>query len=195
MGKEIDKIVKEYSKDIDLPLINEILGDKGMGDFELTPQVLRNIGEWALNGSSNEEIRNKLELKPKEWDLLLAKCPILVYVMKSGRALADTIVAGSLFQTAIGGKRVRKQVPVRIKEYDEKGMVCGEHYDTIEVWEELPPNPQLLKFLAEKKLSEKFGEQTVDTSARYSDLINNLTPEERALLETQVKGGELDVKN
>lgn len=195
MGKEIDKIVKEYSQDIDLPLINEILGDKGMNDFELTPQVLRNIGEWALNGSSNEEIRTKLELTPTQWKLLVAICPVLVYVMKSSRALADTIVAGSLFQTAIGGKRVRKQVPVRVHEYDDKGRICGEHYDTMEVWEELPPNPQLLKFLAEKKLSEKFGEQSVDSTSRYAEIINNMTPEERAILESQVRGADLDVKN
>jgi len=199
MGKEIDKIVKDYIKDIDLPLLNEILEDKGVDDFKLSDQVLRNIGEWALNGLSNEEIRKKLELKPAEWKLLLAICPVFIYVMQKSRALADTVVAGSLFQTAIGGKLIRKQVPVRVKEYGEnskgQSIVVGEHYETMEVWEELPPNPQLLKFLAEKKLSEKFGEQTVDSITRYTEIINQLTPDERALLEMQAKGIDIDGKN
>lgn len=194
MGKEIEKIVKEYSQEIDMPLVNEILEMKGITDFEMNKATLLNIGEWALNGSSNDEIRKKLDLTPSQWKLLVSICPTLVYVMKSSRALADTVIAGSLFQTAIGGKRVHKQVPVRIKEYDEKGMVCGEHYETMEVWEELPPNPQLLKFLAEHKLSDKFGDKPVESSEDYKKIIATLTPEERALIEANAKG-ILDVKN
>ena len=192
MGKEIQKIVNEYSQDIDFGLINEILGDKDVKDFEMNKTTLMNIADWALNGSSNEEIRKKLELSPNQWKLLVTICPVLVYVMKSSRALADTVLAGSLFQTAIGGKRIRKQVPVKVKDYDENGKVCGEHYESFEVWEELPPNPILLKFLAEKKLSEKFGESNVESSKQYKDIIDNLTPEERALVELQLKD---DTKN
>ena len=194
MGKQVEKIVKEYSENLDMSMVNEILDMKGVKDFEMNKTTLTNIAEWALNGSSNEEIRKKLDLNPSQWKLLVSICPTLIMVMKSSRALADTIIAGSLFQTAIGGKRIHKEVPVRVREYDEKGLVCGEHYETIEVSEELPPNPVLLKFLAEHKLSEKFGENPVDTNKDYQKIIENLTPEERAFIETAVKG-TLDVKN
>lgn len=187
MGKEITKIVNEYTKDIDFDLINEILTDKDIKDFEMNKTTLMNIADWALNGSSNDEIRKKLELSPKQWALLVSICPTLVYVMKSSRALADTIVAGSLFQTAIGGKRIKKQIAVKVKDYDDNGKVYGEHYETVEVWEELPPNPILLKFLAEKKLSEKFGDNQVQGNKQYKEIIDNLTPEERAIVELSLK--------
>jgi len=193
MGKEINKIVNEYTKDIDMGLINEILQDKNVQDFEMNKQTLMNIADWALNGSSNEEIRQKLSLSPKQWNLLVSICPILVYVMRDSRALADTIVAGSLFQTAIGGQRIRKTVPVRVREYDDKGIVCGEHYENHEVWEELPPNPVLLKFLAEHKLSEKFGDKPQEDTGKFAKIIASMSKEERALIESQK--GDLDVKN
>ena len=195
MGKEIKKIVDEYSGQIDYDIVNEILEDKNVNDFQMNKTTLMNIAEWALNGDSNEEIRKKLDLTPKEWKLLVNICPVLVYAMKSSRAIADTIIAGSLFQTAIGGKRVMKQVPVRVKEYDEKGMVCGERIEIKEIYEELPPNPQLLKFLAEHKLSDKFGENTTNTREDYKKMVESMTPEERALVEMASKEDNLDVTN
>ena len=111
--------------------------------------------------------------------------------------MADVVVAGSLFQTAIGGKRIKRQVAKTVKdyEYDEKtgkSYVVGEHLETIELEEELPPNPILLKFLAENKLSEKFGGKPVDNSSNFAKILDEMTPEQLALVEMAQKGGALD---
>ena len=193
MNKKVKEIVDTYSSVVDLDFVNQIIEHNGtLDDFEMNKATMMNIAEWALNGKSDEEIRKKLDLKPNQWGLLLQICPTLILVMQHSRALADTIIAGSLFQTAIGGKKIRKQLPKPVTEYDERGKPCGQHYEIIEVWEELPPNPILLKFLAEQKLSEKFGEAKVDNSKHYQEIVNNMTPEQIALMEMAQKGGALD---
>lgn len=193
MGKQVKQIVDKYKDVIDIDFVNQIAEQSNdLKDFEMNKSTIYNISEWALNGKSDEEIRKNLALSPKQWTTLLSICPVLILVMKDSRALADMVVAGSLFQTAIGGKRVRKQIAKSVKEYDDKGKVIGEHLDTIEVWEELPPNPYLLKFLAENKLSEKFGGKPIDNSSNFAKILDEMTPEQLAMIEMAKKGNALD---
>lgn len=199
-NQQVKDIVKQYSDVVDFDFLNQIMGQsKELQDFEMNKTTLLNVSEWALNGKSDEEIRKSLDLRPKQWATLLSICPILILVMKDSRALADVVVAGSLFQTAIGGKRIKKQIAKNVKEYeyDEKtgkNYVVGEHLETIEVWEEMPPNAYLLKFLAEHKLSEKFGGKPVDNNQEYSKILESLTPEQLAIIEME-KGRGLDDKD
>lgn len=193
-NQQVKDIVKQYSDVVDFDFLNQIMAQsKELQDFEMNKTTLLNISEWALNGKSDEDIRKSLDLRPKQWATLLSICPVLILVMKDSRALADVVVAGSLFQTAIGGKRIKKQIAKSVKEYDDNGKVIGEHLDTIEVWEELPPNPYLLKFLAEHKLSEKFGGKPIDNNQEYSKILESLTPEQLAIIEME-KGRGLDDK-
>lgn len=194
-NQQVKDIVKQYSDVVDFDFLNQIMGQsKDLQDFEMNKTTLLNISEWALNGKSDEDIRKSLDLRPKQWATLLSICPVLILVMKDSRALADVVVAGSLFQTAIGGKRIKKQIAKSVKEYDDNGKVIGEHLDTIEVWEELPPNAYLLKFLAEHKLSEKFGGKPIDNNQEYSKILESLTPEQLAIIEME-KGRGLDDKD
>lgn len=194
-NQQVKDIVKQYSDVVDFDFLNQIMAQsKELQDFEMNKTTLLNISEWALNGKSDEDIRKSLDLRPKQWATLLSICPVLILVMKDSRALADVVVAGSLFQTAIGGKRIKKQIAKSVKEYDDNGKVIGEHLDTIEVWEELPPNAYLLKFLAEHKLSEKFGGKPVDNNQEYSKILESLTPEQLAIIEME-KGRGLDDKD
>lgn len=198
-NQQVKDIVKQYSDVVDFDFLNQIMSQsKELQDFEMNKTTLLNISEWALNGKSDEDIRKSLDLRPKQWATLLSICPVLILVMKDSRALADVVVAGSLFQTAIGGKRIKKQIAKSVKEYeyDEKtgkNYVVGEHLETIEVWEEMPPNAYLLKFLAEHKLSEKFGGKPVDNNQEYSKILDSLTPEQLAIIEME-KGRGLDDK-
>lgn len=193
MGNQVKTIVNKYKDIVDIDFVNQIIEQsEDMKDFEMNKATISNISEWALNGKSDEEIRKNLALSPKQWSTLLSICPVLILVMKDSRALADMVVAGSLFQSAIGGKRIRKQIAKSVKEYDDKGKVIGEHLDTIEVWEELPPNPYLLKFLAEHKLSEKFGSKPIDNRQDYAKILDEMTPEQLAMIEMAQKGGALD---
>ncbi len=183
--------IKEMAKNVDLKLVNEILSKTELKDFEMNKSTISNIAEWCLNGDSDNEIRKKLSLNKNQWAILTTVCPTLLIVMKDSRAVADMVIAGSLFQTAIGGKTIRKQQPMKVKDY-ENGVVVGEHYVIVEYEEELPPNPLLLKFLAERKLNEKLGENVPKNANDYKHMVDSLSPEERATLEAMAKAGDLN---
>ena len=78
------------------------------------------------------------------------------------------------------------------KIYDDSGKAIGEDYKVIEIQEELPPNPLLLKFLAEHKLSEKLGDNPINRESDYKKMVDSLTPEERALIEAMKKASDLN---
>ena len=144
-----------------------------MNGFELSKKTITNIGRWALDGKSELDIRNNLELSKKEWDYLCSVCPSIVFVMKRSYTFADLIVAGTLYQVGVGGYTIKKKMPMKIKEYED-GRVVSEHIEIVEYDEEQPPNPNILKYLAEHKLSEKFGEKQVDNSKEHREIIEVL---------------------
>ena len=191
----LDPITK-LADGLDMKLINKTLEETQLKDFEMNKSTITNIAEWCLNGESDNEIRNRLSLTKDQWAILVTICPTLLLVMRESRALADVVIAGSLFQTAVGGKRIKKQVPIKVKEYEcnpetGKSWVSGEHTELIEVEEELPPNPMLLKFLAEHKMSEKLGDSKLPNETSYKKIIESMTPEERATIEAMRKMGDL----
>ena len=196
MKKKQDNNTQELIKNADIAYINKMLEKSDdMGDFKMSKSTLANISSWALNGESDKEIRQHLDLNKHQWAILCTVCPTMVIIMQHSRAMADLVVAGSLFQTAIGGKTIKKQQLIRVKQYDEKGIVCGEKVEKYWVEEELPPNPMLLKFLAENKLSEQFGESKTANNDRLRELANSLSPEDKALIEAARKNSELNGNN
>lgn len=170
--------LNEISNLVDLDLVNTTLKANGISKINLSKKTLVNIGKWCLDGKSELEIRQNLELTGQEWAYLLKTCPAIVVILQHSSAYADMIVGGTLLQTAIGGKIVKKKVPMKVHDYNSYGKVIGEHYELIEVEEESQPNPMLLKFLAENKLSEKFGGKSVDNSKEFRDVIDNMTEEQ-----------------
>lgn len=184
---EIKKELKTITDTVDLDYVNNAIKSVGITKLNITPKTLENISKWALDGKSALEIRNNLELSSSEWEYLLKNCPAILVVLQHTTAYADMVVGGTLLQTAIGGKIVKKKIPLKIKEYqiNEKGqsIVVGEHYEMVEVEEETQPNPMLLKFLAENKLSEKFGTSDKDSSKEFKNVIDAMTEEEIKALE------------
>ena len=189
---EILNPIKELANNVDIKTVNQLLAQTELANFEMNKSTITNIAEWALNGESDNEIRKRLDLNKTQWSILVTVCPTLLLVMRDSRALADVVLAGSLFQTAIGGKKIKKQVPVKYKKYDDKGKPYEEDYKIIEIEEELPPNPLLLKFLAERKMNEKLGENQIKNESDYKKMVENLTPEERALIEAMKKASDLN---
>lgn len=190
-----DNTTKELIKSADIAYINKMLEKTDdMSDFRISKSTLANIAGWALNGSSDAEIRKNLDLNKHQWAILCTVCPSMIMIMEHSRAMADMVVAGSLFQTAIGGKTIRKQQLIRVKQYDEKGMVIGEKVEKHWVEEELPPNPMLLKFLAENKLNEQFGENKGVDNGKIREFVENLSAHDRALLEAARKS-KIDEQN
>ena len=175
---EVMHELNELSGVVDLDMVNTTLRANGINSLDLSKKTLMNIGKWALDGKSEFEIRQNLELTSQEWSYLLKTCPAIVVILQHSTAYADMIVGGTLLQTAIGGKIVKKKVPMKVHDYNENGKVIGEHYEMVEVEEETQPNPMLLKFLAENKLSEKFGGKVVDNSKEFRDVIENMTDEQ-----------------
>lgn len=183
MKKEYLNPAKQIAKTINYKLVNSALSQTELKDFEMDKQTIINIAEWCLNNDSDNEIRHKLSLNKRQWEILTTLCPALLIVMRESRALADIVLAGSLFETAIGGKKIQKQQPVKVKDYDENGRVVGEHYEIATYEEELPPNPLLLKYLAEHKMSEKLGETPKVTESNYRLMVDSMTQEERNLID------------
>lgn len=195
MEKNTKQVVQEvynsYKGLIDIDTINRMIkisGNKDLG--EISKKTITNIAKWALNGSSNKEIASNLELTDSQFKVLVSICPVLMYVMQSSRELADIVITGALFDTAIGGKIIRKQQLVKIKEYNEDGRVIGEHLEKEWVAEELPPNPLLLKFLAEHKLSEKFGKDKNDKDQEVVSIVNGLDDKDLDLMKEQLEDYE-----
>lgn len=182
--KELKQELKKITDTVNIELTNKVINlSDEIKDFQLTEKTLNNIAKWALDGKSQFEIAQNLELSKKEWAYLCNVCPSILLVMQHSQAYADIVIAGSLYQTAIGGHTIHKKAPIKIKEYDN-GRVIGEHIEYAE-WDEIQPsNPYLLKYLAENKLSENFGKVKTDNSKEHREVIDAMTEEELKTIES-----------
>lgn len=181
--KDLKQELKVITDTVDVDTMNQIIDMTGqLEDFKLTKKTLNNIAKWALDGKSQFEIAQNLELTKKEWEYLCKVCPAILMVMQHSQAYADIVVAGSLYQTAIGGHTIHKKVPIKIKEYDN-GRVVGEHIEYAEYEEVQPANPYLLKYLAENKLSEQFGKVKADNTKEHREVVDVMSDEELKLIE------------
>lgn len=185
LKQELDKITDT----VDIDLTNKVIDLSGQIEkFHLTKKTLNNIAKWALDGKSQFEIAQNLELSTKEWEYLIKICPAIILVMQRSQAYADIVVAGTLYQTAIGGHKIHKKIPMKVKDYGYnedtgKSWVVGEHIEMVEYDEEQPPNPYLLKYLAENKLSENFGKIKTDNSKEHREVVDVMSEEELKLIE------------
>ena len=180
---------KKMANKVKIKETNDMLEGTNIGDFKISKRTRENIAEWCLNGDTEFEIRQKLELNKNQWAILISACPDVLKIMEFGYAYADMVVGGSLLQVAIGGKKIKKQQIVKVGDY-ENGIKVGEHIEKVEIEEELPPNPLLLKFLAENRFTEKFSERSGDDKV-YRGVIDNLTDEDRKKLERAKKVYEI----
>ena len=180
--KELKQELKNITDTVDLDITNQVIEMSGeLGTFELSKKTLNNIAKWALDGKSQCEIAQNLELSKKEWDYLVKICPVILLVMQHSQAYADIVVAGSLYQTAIGGHTIKRKTPIKIKEYED-GKVVGEHVEIVEYDEVQKPNPDLLRYLAEHKLSENFGKVKVDNTKQHREIVEAMTDEAAELI-------------
>lgn len=179
LKQELDKITDT----VDIDFTNKIIDlSEEIEDFHLTKKTLNNIAKWALDGKSQFEIAQNLELSDKQWKYLIKICPAILLVMQHSQAYADIVVAGTLYQTAIGGHTIHRKQPMKIKDYED-GRVIGEHIEYAE-WDEVQPaNPYLLKYLAENKLSENFGKVKTDNSKEHREVVDVMSEEELKLIE------------
>lgn len=181
--KELKQELKEITDTVDIDMTNQVIAmSEELGSFEITKKTLNNIAKWALDGKSQFEIAQNLELSQKEWAYLLKVCPTILYVMKHSQAFADIVVAGSLYQTAIGGHTIKRKAPIKIKDYED-GRVVGEHVEIVEYDEVQKPNPDLLRYLAEHKLSENFGKVKMDNSKEHREVVDVMSDEELKTIE------------
>ena len=187
--KEIKAELDKITDTVDIDLTNKVIDLSGQIEkFHLTKKTLNNIAKWALDGKSQFEIAQNLELSTKEWEYLIKICPAIIFVMQHSQAYADVVVVGTLYQTAIGGHKIHKKIPMKVKDYGYnedtgKSWVVGEHIEMVEYDEEQPPNPYLLKYLAENKLSENFGKIKTDNSKEHREVVDVMSEEELKLIE------------
>lgn len=185
--KYATEIVDELNEMVDYDFINKTIDLTGNSDIgRISKKTLVNISSWALNGASDTEIRNNLELSDKQFKVLCSLCPTVVWIMQQSRERADILVAGSLLQRALGGQIIHKKVPMKMTDYED-GRKIGEHIEYAYTEEELPPDSMLLKYIAEHKLSEKFGKSASDDDKEVISVVNNLTPEQIKELEEKLQ--------
>lgn len=182
--RDIKKELNKITDTVDIDTTNKVLAlSEEMQDYKITKKTLNNIAKWALDGKSQFEIAQNLELSKKEWAYLCQVCPAILLVMQHSQAYADIVVAGTLYQTAIGGHTIKKRQPLKIRDFDDTGRVIGEHYEIVEFDEVQPANPYLLKYLAEHKLSENFGDVKTDNSKEHRDIVDAMSDEELKMIE------------
>ena len=181
--KELKRELNKITDTVDIEFTNQLIDMSGeLENFKISKKTLTNIAKWALDGKSQFEIAQNLELTKKEWSYLCKICPSILFVMQHSQAYADVVVAGTLYQTAIGGHKIHKIMPIKVKDYDY-GRVVGEHIEMVEYDEVQPANPYLLKYLAENKLSEQFGKIKTDNSKEHRDVVDVMSEEELKLIE------------
>ncbi len=78
LSKEEKKVVQSIIEQIDLKSLNIQLEGK-VNNLILTEKTLENIAKWALDGKSQTEIRNNLELTEYEWEYLKITCPTMLF--------------------------------------------------------------------------------------------------------------------
>lgn len=192
--KDLQNQLNKITDTVDIDVTNQMLELGGIEKFEITKKTLNNIAKWSLDGKSQFEIRQNLELSKQEWEYLLKVCPAILMVMQHSQAYADIVLAGTLYQTAIGGHKIKRKAPIKIKDY-ENGRVVGEHIEYAE-WEEVQPaNANLLKFLAEHKMSETFGEEKQDNSKEHRIVVDSMNEETLAIIEKLGQENEEESKD
>lgn len=187
LSKEEKKVVQSIIEQIDLKSLNIQLDGK-VNNLILTEKTLENIAKWALDGKSQTEIRNNLELTEYEWEYLKMTCPTMLLLMSKTTAYADIVIAGTLVQTAIGGVEYEEPTPIKVKLY-ENGKCVGEDVKIIKLPKKTQPNPDLLKFLSIHKLSENFSDKPKTSSKEYREIVDNLSEEERQAIKDAINNG------
>ena len=129
--KKAKKELNKITDTVDLDMVNKQLNNAKITKLDITKKTLMNIGQWALDGKSEFEIRQNLELTISEWNYLLKVCPAIVVVMQHSLAYADIVVAGSLYQTAVGGHTIHRKVPMKVGIYED-GRKVGERIEYAE---------------------------------------------------------------
>ena len=169
--------IKDLVDTVDIESVNVALKSADISSLSLTKKTLMNIAKWVLDGKSWFEIRQNLELSQKEWDFLVLNCPALVQVMSHSQAYAEMVLGATAYQVAIGGKIIKRKMPMKIKDYVD-GKVVGEHIEVVEYDETMPPNPYMLKIMLEKKLVENFGTKQKDTTKEMRNVVDTLSEDE-----------------
>ena len=187
LSKEEKKVVQSIIEQIDLKSLNIQLEGK-VNNLILTEKTLENIAKWALDGKSQTEIRNNLELTEYEWEYLKMTCPTMLLLMSKTTAYADVVIAGTLVQTAIGGQEYEEETPIKVKDY-ENGRCIGERVEIIKIKKKTQPVPDLLKFLSIHKLSENFSDKPKTSSKEYREIVDNLSEEERQAIKDANENG------
>lgn len=179
----VETVVDKFDGYIDYDFANKQIKQANL-TTEVSKDIVKKISKWALNGASDKEIAEKLLLEEQQFKILCNVCPVLVMIMQNSRELADVVLSGSLFQTAIGGQKIKEQQVVKLNDFDEDGNKTGEHIEIVTIEKELPPNPMLLKFMAENKLSEKFGKDKGDSDKEMDKVVGTLTEKQLKVLTT-----------
>lgn len=195
-----NKIIKQVTDEIvettDINTIEDYL-DKDEFKIKLSRKTIENVVRWSINGADTKEIAKNLELTEKQFNMLVAFCPALMWAMQEGSTLSELVITASAYQKAIGGKKRRREVlSYEVEtEYDSNGKITSQKKKPTKVvlWEEEPADSSLLKYFMENKQSDNFGESKKEIDEdRYKNIIRGMSENDKEALMVASKGELLE---
>jgi hypothetical protein len=156
---------------------------KGIVKDEEIKGTIRNIFNWSSEGKSEKEISQYLNMDLRDFKSLCKQYPIFLGAMSKGKAMAKMMVSASMYELAIGGKKIKKLVPVTTCEYNENGKMISKTTTYANVETELPPDFNAQKYILSRKDPKNWGDDVVIEEEKiYKKQIEPLTSEDKARL-------------
>ena len=141
-------------------------------DSELNKQTLKNIFDWSCDGKDEKEIAKFLSLSKKEFNELKCRYPEIVGVMAKGTVYASAQLSLNMYELAMGGRTIYKDVLATETIYDDNGKKVRTIQKPVKISYQLEPNFYANKFLLENKERIVYGEEK--RKEKENEAVNDL---------------------
>lgn len=149
---------------------------KGKYQEWLTENGLTRIEGWARDGLNDEQLADKIGIKP--WTLYdwKKKYPQISQAIRAGKDVPDRKVENELYKSCFDRKiTVRKAFKVKEVYYDENGKRCEkEHLETAEEDVAIPANEKAQEFWLSNRKPEQWSRKEkleLSGSVDFSEVI------------------------
>lgn len=157
--EEVQKKREEVVKDrVVKNKVNELIDNIGYEQLQVEASIVHNIARWVSSGMTDRDsLAYSLKITRKELDSWCVKYPEVIGAISIGEKVLNMKVGLTLGQIALGGYRTKKQIPIRLSEYNEYGRKIRDYVEVVTVEEETPPNFNAIKYILDNKESFDWG--------------------------------------
>lgn len=162
---------------------------KGKYEQWLTAECLLQLGAWARNGLTDEQIAKNIGINRDTLYSWKKKYPVISDTLKKGKEVVDIQVENALLQKALGIKEtVTKAVKLKEVLYDNgKRISEKEHIEYVEEEVYVPPETTAQIFWLKNRKPDMWRDKKdIDMNANITNPYAGLTTEE---LKKLINGG------